>query len=256
MSLSSNVADLATRVATEIKAKATQINGNAPDLSALTTTAKSNLVAAINEVNSAVAGSSGIDDGTTGTSTTWSSSKISSEVSTASTADRDRANHTGTQSADTITDGTTNKAYTAAEKTKLAGIASGATANATDAQLRDRSTHTGTQTASTISDFTTAVNALVSAGMNSLVDSAPGTLDTLNELAAALGDDPNFAATINTALGNRVRTDTAAQGLTTTQQGNARTNIAAAAAADVTALAAAVGDTDADFAATFVAGLS
>ena len=38
----------------------------------------------------------------------------------------DRANHTGTQSADTITDGTTNKAYTATEKTKLAGIASGA----------------------------------------------------------------------------------------------------------------------------------
>jgi hypothetical protein len=44
-----------------------------------------------------------------------------------------------------------------AAKTKLDGIASGATANSTDAQLRDRSTHTGTQTASTISDFTTAV---------------------------------------------------------------------------------------------------
>ena len=29
----------------------------------------------------------------------------------------------------------------------------------------------------------------------SLVDSAPSTLDTLNELAAALGDDPNFATT-------------------------------------------------------------
>lgn len=37
-----------------------------------------------------------------------------------------------------------------------------------------------------------------------LVDSAPSTLDTLNELAAALGDDPNFATTIATALGNKV----------------------------------------------------
>lgn len=37
-----------------------------------------------------------------------------------------RANHTGTQSADTITDGTTNKAFTATEKTKLAGIAASA----------------------------------------------------------------------------------------------------------------------------------
>lgn len=41
-------------------------------------------------------------------------------------------------------------------KTKLDGIASGATANATDAQLRDRTTHTGTQLASTISDFSSA----------------------------------------------------------------------------------------------------
>jgi hypothetical protein len=33
--------------------------------------------------------------------------------------------------------------------------------------------------------------------ISSLVDSSPGTLDTLNELAAALGDDPNFATTIS-----------------------------------------------------------
>ena len=36
-----------------------------------------------------------------------------------------------------------------------------------------------------------------------LVDSAPETLDTLNELSAALGDDPNFAATMATNLGNK-----------------------------------------------------
>jgi hypothetical protein len=40
--------------------------------------------------------------------------------------------------------------YSSAEKTKLAGIATGATANATDAKLRDRSTHTGTQAVATI----------------------------------------------------------------------------------------------------------
>ena len=34
-----------------------------------------------------------------------------------------------------------------------------------------------------------------------LVDSAPTTLDTLNELAAALGDDPNFATTTATSIG-------------------------------------------------------
>lgn len=36
-----------------------------------------------------------------------------------------------------------------------------------------------------------------------VVDGAPGALDTLNELAAALGDDANFAATVTTALNNR-----------------------------------------------------
>ena len=37
-----------------------------------------------------------------------------------------------------------------------------------------------------------------------LVDSAPETLNTLNELAAALGDDPNFATTIATEVGKKV----------------------------------------------------
>jgi hypothetical protein len=69
-------------------------------------------------------------------------------------------------------------AFTDAEKTKLAGIASAATANATDAQLRDRSTHTGTQAASTItgtktssfiSDFASAVAALITGKQDTLV---------------------------------------------------------------------------------------
>ena len=50
--------------------------------------------------------------------------------------------------------------------------------------------------------------AQVAAKVASLVDSAPETLDTLNELAAALGDDPNFATTITTQLGNKLDTST------------------------------------------------
>ena len=38
----------------------------------------------------------------------------------------------------------------------------------------------------------------------SMVDSAPETLNTLNELAAALGDDPNFATTVATEIGGKV----------------------------------------------------
>ncbi len=40
-----------------------------------------------------------------------------------------------------------------------------------------------------------------------LIDGAPGALDTLNELAAALGDDANFAATITTALAGKLARD-------------------------------------------------
>jgi hypothetical protein len=40
--------------------------------------------------------------------------------------------------------------------------------------------------------------------ISALVDSAPATLDTLNELAAALGDNANFAQTTATALGTKM----------------------------------------------------
>jgi hypothetical protein len=40
--------------------------------------------------------------------------------------------------------------------------------------------------------------------INSLVDSAPGALDTLNELAAALGDDPNFSTTVTNSIAEKL----------------------------------------------------
>jgi hypothetical protein len=57
---------------------------------------------------------------------------------------------------------------------------------------------TGLATPSANSDA--ATKAYVDTQVANLVDSAPGTLDTLNELAAALGDDPNYATTITNAL--------------------------------------------------------
>jgi hypothetical protein len=48
---------------------------------------------------------------------------------------------------------------TGADKTKLDGIATAATANSADATLLARANHTGTQTAATISDFATAADA-------------------------------------------------------------------------------------------------
>lgn len=176
MSLQTQIQNLATEVATAVKTVKSQVNGNAADLSALNTTAKTNLVAATNELlarlidlEGDVAASSSINDSaaTNSTTETYSVSKIISTI-----------------------------------------------------------------------------NAAIAA----LTNGAPTALDTLDELAAALGDDANFAATITTALGNRVRTDTASQGLNSTQQGNARTNIDVYSKAEI-------GNPDTDFAAIFNAGL-
>lgn len=48
------------------------------------------------------------------------------------------------------------------------------------------------------------LNDKVEREVSSLVDSAPDTLNTLNELSAALGDDPNFATTVANQIGEKV----------------------------------------------------
>ena len=49
-----------------------------------------------------------------------------------------------------------------------------------------------------------ATTAFVTTAVNNLIDSAPGTMDTLNEIAAALGDDPSFTTTVNNAIATKL----------------------------------------------------
>jgi hypothetical protein len=66
----------------------------------------------------------------------------------------------------------------------------------------------GTPTAPTAAAGTNttqiATTAFVAAAIGALIDAAPGAMDTLNELAAALGDDPNFATTVTNALASKL----------------------------------------------------
>ncbi|HHH8044810.1 phage tail protein, partial [Escherichia coli] len=66
---------------------------------------------------------------------------------------------------------------------------------------------TGTPTTPTAPQGTNstqiASTAFVMAAIAALVDSSPGALNTLNELAAALGNDPNFATTMTNALAGK-----------------------------------------------------
>ena len=160
MTLEARVVALAQAVGGDIKALTLAV-GSLPSLS---TTAKSSLVAAINEIAQAAASATGIDDGVTSGASTWSSSKVSSEIS---------------------------------------GAISG------------------------------------------LVGGAGAALDTLKELADALGNDPSFAATLATQIANRVRYDEA-QVLTAPQKAQACDNIGAASLV-------ATGNLDRDFVAAYAA---
>ena len=145
--------------------------------------------------------------------------------------------------------GLSTEDYTTAEKSKLAGIESGAEVNtvdsvagktgvvtlaksdvglgnvdntsdlnkpistATQTALNAKAplaspALTGTPTAPTATAGTNttqvATTAFVQTAVTNLVDAAPATLDTLNELAAALGDDPNFATTVSTQIGTKL----------------------------------------------------
>ena len=157
------ISDLATRMATECKSLRTLVNANGADLSALTTTQKASLVAAINELKTALDALGTpitISDSTSSTTQVWSSSKVASEIT---------------------------------------------------------------------------------AAKNALTNGAAAALDTLSELAAALGNDANFASNITTALGYRLRFD-AVQTLTTEQKTQACANLG-------------IGEPDTDFVTTFNSGL-
>jgi len=144
MSLQTRISDLITAIGTDIKSIRALITGSGTGttLAALTTTDKTSLIAAINEVQSEVGGGG------------WSAVDASETVKGI---------------------------------VELATLAE--TATGTDS--------TRAVTAAGVRQERTALKAeILGAGV-------PGALDTLDELAAALADDANYAASVTTALSNK-----------------------------------------------------
>lgn len=107
-----------------------------------------------------------------------------------------------------------NGDYTAAQitNTPAGGIAAVTVQNALNELDGEKAnlaspTFTGTPAAPTAAGGTNttqiATTAFVRGEIDSLIAAAPGALDTLDELAAALGDDANFASTVTTALAGK-----------------------------------------------------
>ena len=107
----------------------------------------------------------------------------------------------------------TTAAFTTVQETKLFGIATGATANDTDANLKNRANHTGTQAASTISDFNSESRAqteaaLIAGSGITITPASSGATRTLTIAASGGGSDPwtyiklgsDFTTTSNTAV--------------------------------------------------------
>ena len=81
------------------------------------------------------------------------------------------------------------------------GLASSTTDDLAEGSTNLYYTNTRVANYLTSNGYDTATNITAS-----IVDSAPGTLDTLNELAAALGDDANFSTTITNSIATKLAT--------------------------------------------------
>ena len=96
-----------------------------------------------------------------------------------------------------------NDALNRIELSSSAGL-DPATASATYLTQSNASATYATKTELNNIDLSATIQTASAAAVTYLVDSAPGTLDTLNELAAALNDDPNYATTITNSLASKL----------------------------------------------------
>ena len=91
-------------------------------------------------------------------------------------------------------------AFTDALQTKLNGIETSATADQTKSDIDALNINADTLDGQHGSYYTTYTDTAVS----NLVDSSPSALNTLNELASALGDDANFSTTVNNNIATKL----------------------------------------------------
>lgn len=274
MSLASQLSNFVVRVGTEFK----KTNGNIGTLSSLTTTNKASLVQAINELKGAIgAGGSITIDAVTDIATA-----VKPFLKAATVDDARAAIGAGTSNLVIGTTASTAKAgnYVPAWgdiTSKPAVIAAGADAAAARAAIGAGTSSLTLGTTSTTAkagDYqptwaqVTSKPAVIAAGtdaaaartaigaqsaadvearITTLINGAPGALDTLGEIAAKLGENDTAVGSIVNSLAKRVAVDSV-QSFTAAETLQARNNISVYSKAEI-------GDPATDFVAAFEAAL-
>ena len=230
MSLKTQIDDLCVAIATDLN----NIDSRAGNLASLTTTDKASLVAAINEVKAAIGSGGSITvDSLTDASTVGKALVRAADAAAGRLA---------------IGAGTSSLAVGTGAGDAKPGNYQPTAANISDSTAIGRGVITAADAAAVrtlLSIYSQAeTSSAITAAVAAVVGGAGAAYDTLVEIQGLLSTNDGAIATITTALGNRVRTDTNAQGLDSTQKANARTNIDVYSKTEI-------GDVTADFVAVF-----
>ena len=134
------------------------------------------------------------------------------------------------------------------DKTSLVNSINEVATSAGNAAVINDASASGTETYSS-NKITADITAATSAVQTAILGGASAAYDTLLELQNEIQGNDTDLATLLTSVNNRVRFDVATQGLTATEQGNARTNILAQSSAEI-------GNADRDFVADFEGALA
>lgn len=120
---------------------------------------------------------------------TATAAALAGKATTAQGAKADTALQSGA-SLDAISESATSKKFSATERTKLAGVAAGATANDTDANLKNRGNHTGAQPISSVTGLQAAIDGKATVAQGAKADTAVQPAD-LTKTAVGLANVDN-----------------------------------------------------------------
>jgi sugar lactone lactonase YvrE len=118
-----------------------------------------------------------------------------------------------TKTADNLSEGSTNLYFTNARVDARVDSAyvqarqtAGGNDSATTIALIDSAYVQARQTTTDLTNYRTVtqIESMIDSNVNAVIDAAPGALDTLNELAAALGDDANFSTTVTNSIAEKI----------------------------------------------------